>query len=137
MLLGEDHQLAGFIHDVLELVSNDLVELTHGILGDSQIWLDSLEHSEQVGRESMVVSDSDILLQLLAALLAFAILVVDSIHLHRLLSALLGLLELLFIGGRLLSSYIKDSDSTANLYLSSWLDLRNWGLPLWLWRWCS
>ena len=54
-----DHQLSGFVHDPLKEVGQDLVDLGNSVLGNTEVWLDLLQHSVDVGLEASPVPEFD------------------------------------------------------------------------------
>ena len=60
LFLGEDHQVASFLHDLDEQLSNDVVDKHHAFLGDAQLGFDLLHHAEDVGLEGGRVEHSSL-----------------------------------------------------------------------------
>lgn len=53
MFLGEDHEVPGLEHDLLEELNDDVVGESHPFLGDAELGLHFFEHSEDVGLETV------------------------------------------------------------------------------------
>lgn len=53
VLLGDDHEAPGLVHDLLEEFDDDVVGKGHTFLGNAQLWLHFLEHAEDVCLETV------------------------------------------------------------------------------------
>ena len=60
LLLGEDHQIASFLHDLDEELSDDVVDKHHAFLGDAQLWFNFLHNTENVSLEGSGVENSSV-----------------------------------------------------------------------------
>ena len=56
MLLGEEKESSGFIHDSLKQAVDDGGDKSHGLLGDREVRFGLFHHSEDVGCEGSHVS---------------------------------------------------------------------------------
>lgn len=60
LLLGEDHQIASFLHDLDEQLGNYVVDKHHSFLGDAQLGFHLLQNAEDVGLEGGGVEHSSL-----------------------------------------------------------------------------